>query len=349
MSLIRLAEERWLPDSIVRMGMRRLMRERLNHENNAAGGDHRSAVDAFAQQQRNSGVTIETDLANEQHYEVPAAFYLGVLGNRLKYSCGWWGDRNATLDSSEVEMLKLTCERAGIEDGMRVLDLGCGWGSLTLWIAEMYPRCKVTALSNSNSQRVYIEDVCRKRGLGNVQVITADVGSFETDDVFDRVASVEMFEHVRNHENLLARISNWLTPEGRLFVHVFCHRKLAYTFEREGEKNWMGRHFFSGGIMPSEDLFQRYQRDMLVEEQWWINGQHYGKTSEAWLEKLDGCEMDSRKVLAEANPSERPEVLVQRWRMFFMACAELFNFDGGEQWGVVHYRFKPKRVGSNIA
>ncbi|MGC6549071.1 MAG: SAM-dependent methyltransferase [Rubripirellula sp.] len=340
MTLIQMAERRWLPDPVIRMGMRRLLKERLEQEHHLTGGDHAAAVDAFAERQRRSVETIETHLANEQHYEVPADFFLKVLGSRLKYSCGWWENGEATLDSSEVSMLRTATERAEISDGMSILDLGCGWGSMTLWLAENYPNCRITALSNSKGQREHIESVCRERGYQNVQVITADVGEFDTDRRFDRVVSVEMLEHVRNHESLFARIANWLNPQGLFFVHVFCHRQLAYTFEQEGEKNWMGRHFFSGGIMPSEDLFARYQQSLKITDQWWINGNHYAKTSEAWLKKLDACQAEAESILGKANPSESAKVLVQRWRMFFMACAELFRFDGGEQWGVAHYRFE---------
>ncbi len=342
MTLIQMAEHRLLPDPVIRMGMRRLLRERLDTEHRVAGGDHAAAVDAFADRQRQSVVTIETHLANEQHYEVPAKFFQRVLGSRLKYSCGWWENDDTTLDASEIAMLRLSCERAGIEDGMRVLDLGCGWGSMTLWLAEHYPNCQITALSNSHGQRAHIEGVCKRRGYENVQVITTDVGEFDTDARFDRVISVETLEHVRNHESLFERIAKWLVPDGAFFVHVFCHRQLAYTFEQEGEKNWMGRHFFSGGIMPSEDLFSRYQEALEIKDQWWINGNHYAKTSEAWLEKLDGCSGEARKILGYANPDESARVMVQRWRMFFMACAELFRYDQGEQWGVSHYRFEVK-------
>lgn len=346
MSLIELAENRWLPDPVIRYGMRRLLRERLAQEHEIAAGNYELALDRFAERQRKSVVTIETHRANEQHYEVPAAFFELVLGSRLKYSCGWWDDDSSSLDESEEAMLRMTCQRAGIEDGMRILELGCGWGSLSLWMAEMFPNCRITSLSNSKSQREYIESVCRRRGFDNVRVITADVGEFDTEDVFDRVVSVEMFEHVRNHEQLLARIASWLVPDGKLFVHIFCHRNLAYTFETEGAKNWMGRHFFSGGIMPAEDLFHRYQRDLSVKEQWWINGQHYGKTCEAWLNRLDRYEQQAKTILADANPQASSKVSVQRWRMFFMACAELFWFDAGNQWGVAHYLFDVNRSGA---
>jgi cyclopropane-fatty-acyl-phospholipid synthase len=251
------------------------------------------------------------------------------------------------LDESEEAMLRLTCQRAGIEDGMRVLDLGCGWGSLSLWIAEQFPNCTITSLSNSASQKAFIEGKCAQRRFQNVQVVTADVGTFDSEATFDRVVSVEMFEHVRNHENLLSRIARWLTPEGKLFVHIFCHRNLAYTFETEGDKNWMGRHFFSGGIMPAEDLFLRYQRDLSLSQHWWINGQQYARTCEAWLSRLDALEGPARRALSGAAGNDSPKVMVQRWRMFFMACAELFKYDNGNEWGVGHYLFDVNQLGRN--
>jgi cyclopropane-fatty-acyl-phospholipid synthase len=344
MSLIQLAEKRWLPDPLIRYGMRRLLRDRLAQEESLAAGNYDRALDQFADRHRQSVVTIETHRANEQHYEVPPEFFEIVLGSHLKYSCGWWENDRVSLAESEAAMLRLTCERAQLEDGMQVLDLGCGWGSLSLWIAEHYPRCQITSLSNSASQKAFILKQCSNRKLQNVNVITADVGTFDTELKFDRVLSVEMFEHVRNHENLLARIAKWLDPTGLLFVHIFCHRKLAYTFESEGEDNWMGRHFFSGGIMPAEDLFYRYQRDLRIREQAWINGQHYAKTCEQWLRRLDDNEEAVQTVLRAASTGESPKVLVQRWRMFFMACAELFWFKGGEEWGVAHYLFDKQAV-----
>lgn len=339
MSLIQLAEQRWLPDPVIRFGMRRLLRERLDHEERLAGGKYDEALDRFADRHRESVVTIETHRANEQHYEVPADFFQLVLGSRLKYSCGWWDDTTTDLDESEEAMLRLSCERAGIANGMRVLDLGCGWGSLTLWIAEHYPDCEILSLSNSSSQRAFIEGQCQQKGFPNVSVVTDDVGEFDTDLKFDRVVSVEMFEHVRNHESLLARIAKWLGRDGRLFVHIFCHRNLAYTFETEGEKNWMGRHFFSGGIMPAEDLFLRYQKDLSVRDRWWINGGHYAQTCEQWLANLDAQSDAVERSLSGSTSDESPRVMVQRWRMFFMACAELFKYDRGNAWGVGHYLF----------
>jgi cyclopropane-fatty-acyl-phospholipid synthase len=339
MSLIQLAEKRWLPDPLIRYGMRKLLRERLQHERSLAAGGYDQALDQFAERQRQSLVTIETHRANEQHYEVPAEFFERVLGARLKYSCGLWEDPATSLDESEEAMLRVTCERAGIENGMRILDLGCGWGSLSLWMAEKFPECQITSLSNSSSQKAFIHRKCEQRGFANVNIITADVGNFDTTERFDRVVSVEMFEHVRNHEDLLSRIARWLVPHGQLFVHIFCHRNLAYTFESEGEQNWMGRHFFSGGIMPAKDLFLRYQRDLSVQQQWWIDGRQYARTCEAWLSRLDQQEAAVTRALASSPNSESPTVVLQRWRMFFMACAELFKFEDGNQWGVGHYLF----------
>lgn len=339
MSLIQLAEKRWLPDPLIRYGMRRMLKDRLEQERSLAGGQYEDALDRFADRQRQSVVTIETHRANEQHYEVPAKFFELVLGSRLKYSCGLWEDATTSLDESEEAMLRLTCERAGIENGMRILELGCGWGSLSLWMAEHFPDCQITSLSNSSSQKQFIDAKCKQRGFSNVNVITADVGTFDTPLQFDRVVSVEMFEHVRNHEDLLARIARWLAPDGKLFVHIFCHRNLAYTFETEGEENWMGRHFFSGGIMPAEDLFLRYQKDLSVEQQWWISGMQYAKTCEAWLSRLDKQSSEVKQSLTDTAGHESPNVLVQRWRMFFMACAELFKYESGNQWGVGHYLF----------
>jgi cyclopropane-fatty-acyl-phospholipid synthase len=346
MTLIQLAEQRLLPDRLIRFGMRRMLGERLAEQERMAAGQYDLALDQFAERLRDSAVTIDTHRANEQHYEVPAAFFQLVLGSRLKYSSGLWEDSQTTLDQSEEAMLRLTCERAELADGMRVLDLGCGWGSLTLWIAEQFPACQILSLSNSQSQREYIERQCRERGFHNVRVVTADIGVFDTEQTFDRVISVEMFEHVRNHEQLLSRVGRWLDPSGKLLVHIFCHRRLAYTFETDGDKNWMGRHFFSGGMMPAEDLFLRYRCQLAVSQQWWIHGRHYARTCRHWLTRLDASAAEAGRLLAASRSKDPPRVLVQRWRMFFMACAELFDFDHGNQWGVGHYLFEPKQVRS---
>jgi cyclopropane-fatty-acyl-phospholipid synthase len=282
------------------------------------------------------------EAANRQHYEVPAAFFVPVLGRRLKYSCAWWPPHVRTLDAAEEAMLALTCERAALQDGMEILELGCGWGSLTLWMAERFPGSRILAVSNSHSQRAFIDGRARERGLRNVTTLTCDMNDFESAERFDRVVSVEMFEHLRNYELLLGRIADWLRPNGRLFVHVFAHRYHAYPFEDKGRADWMARHFFTGGLMPSEDLLLHFQRDLVLEQRWRVSGTHYERTSNAWLENLDAHRAALLPVLAQAYGRGSEDLWLQRWRIFFLACAEMFGFRGGDEWGVAHYRFAPR-------
>jgi cyclopropane-fatty-acyl-phospholipid synthase len=341
-ALIGVAESGRLPDAWLRAGIRHLVAGR-QRETLAADFETRLARKlAFLDELRHGPIAVATERANQQHYEVPPAFFEQVLGPRLKYSCALFEPGVGSLAEAESRMLAATCERAGLEDGMRVLDLGCGWGSLTLWIAEQLPGCRVLGVSNSKPQREHILRRAAERGLSNVEVETTDVNGFEPERRFDRVVSVEMFEHVRNHEALLARIAGWLEPEGRLFVHHFCHREAAYPYEDEGSGDWMARHFFTGGIMPSEDLLLLRQRDLEVEAQWRVSGLHYEKTSNAWLANLDARGAAVREVLAGAYGERDAALWRQRWRMFFMACAELFGFRGGEEWFVTHVRMAPR-------
>ncbi|MCB9939138.1 MAG: class I SAM-dependent methyltransferase [Planctomycetaceae bacterium] len=333
MNLIELAETGLVPDWLIRIGIRRLLAKRIQTVTVSKLAD-------FTDTLRNSPLAVATDVANDQHYEVPAAFFEKVLGPRLKYSSCFFDRTDASLAEAEVEMLRRTCERALIKDGMRVLELGCGWGSLTLWIAEQFPACDITAVSNSASQRSFIEARARERGLTNVRVITADMRDFATRETFDRIVSVEMFEHMRNYELLFRRVSKWLEPDGKAFVHVFCHRNSPYLFETEGAANWMGRHFFTGGMMPSEDLFSHFADDLAIEKQWRVNGMHYWRTCEAWLNNLDH-HRDAILDCFRADLSDREaELSLQRWRIFFMACAELFRYRGGDEWFVSHYLFE---------
>jgi cyclopropane-fatty-acyl-phospholipid synthase len=336
MKLIELAERRWLPEKLIRLGIRKRLRDRIKKETVAAGD---SGVTEFAQQLRCGPIVVGSEEANEQHYEVPAAFFQRVLGERMKYSCAYWSKKQTSLDSAEAEMLELTCRRAGIEDGMRVLELGCGWGSTALWMAENYPRCEILAVSNSHRQRRYIEEQCTQCRLTNVQVVTADIADFETTRRFDRVISVEMFEHMRNYEMLLARIANWLKPDGKLFVHIFCHRELAYLFEENGTSDWMARHFFTGGIMPSKNLLLQFQDDLRLQHKWHVDGKHYAKTCEAWLHNLDRHKAELLGIFRAGLGDQRAQIQLQRWRIFFMACSKLFNYSGGNEWQVVHYLF----------
>lgn len=288
-------------------------------------------------------VAEQTDAANEQHYEVPSRFFELSLGPHLKYSCGYWPDRVATLADSEAAMLALTAERAALDNGQDVLELGCGWGSLSLWMAEHYPQSTVTSVSNSATQKAFIDARARDRGLTNLTVVTANMRDFDAPSTYDRVVSVEMFEHMRNYRELLARVARWLRPDGRAFVHIFCHRDYSYPFETDEGNDWMARHFFSGGIMPSFHIFDHFAEHLTVAEQWAVNGTHYEKTSNAWLAKLDQNAAEARQILAAANAAASPTVLLQRWRMFYMACAELFGLNGGDDWFVGHYQFTKNR------
>lgn len=340
MVALAMAERGLVPDWLVRRGIRHLLRQRLVDESHDIDTKIEQRVAGFAEELRSSPIVIESEAANEQHYEMPAAFFRHVLGPRMKYSSGYWADTQTDLRRSEEHMLDLTCRRAELEDGMTVLDLGCGWGSLALWIAERYPRCHVAAVSNSNSQREFIESRCRYLGLRNLKVRTCNVAELQFKQQFDRVLSVEMFEHVRNYELLLRRIRAWLADEGKLFVHIFCHRELAYPFEDRGSSDWMSRHFFTGGIMPAENLLSHFQDDLQLEEQCRVSGLHYARTCEAWLQKLDRTRPELLRILDASQNSSPADVQLQRWRMFFMACAELFRYGNGEEWFVGHYRFR---------
>ena len=344
---IDLCEHGWIPDFLARFGMRRLMAQRLQQESADHGEQEFIRFRHYLDDLRQSKIALETDAANEQHYELPAGFFEQCLGENLKYSCCWWDDSLSGsladgLDQAEARMLDMTCERAELEDGLRILELGCGWGSLTVWMARKYPQARITAVSNSASQREYINGRLAAENLDNVEVITADANDFTTQQRFDRVVSVEMFEHMRNYGALMERISGWLVPGGKLFVHIFCHKQLMYPFTTEGEYDWMGKYFFTGGLMPAESTLLYFQDHMTIEDQWRVSGQHYEKTSNAWLERMDRNRGAIMPVLRDAY-GDQAEVWFQRWRMFYMAVAELFGYRDGTEWMVAHYRFgKPQ-------
>ncbi len=334
---IGLAERGLLPDPLLRLGIRRLCAERLRQE---YAGDWFERLRARIHELRQSPIAIETEAANTQHYEVPPAFFVASLGRRLKYSSCYYPTGRETLDEAELAMLDLYLERGEFRDGQDVLELGCGWGSLTLTLAERFPNSRITGVSNSAFQREFIEARARERGLGNVRILTRDVNRLELDAAtFDRCISIEMFEHMRNYETLLGRISSWLRPGGKLFVHIFCHREVCYPFERDGDHDWMARHFFTGGLMPSADTLLWFQRDLRIEEQWRVPGTHYEKTANHWLQNQDARRDAVLKILAEAYGDDRALLWHQRWRMFWMACAELFGYRDGSEWLVGHYRF----------
>ena len=337
MSLITLCERGFIPDALTRFGMRRLCKTRLHDE---YAGDWKTRQTAWVATLKQSAVAIETQAANDQHYEVPPPFFVASLGKRLKYSSCFYANGNETLDQAEEAMLAIYCERAELSDGQAILELGCGWGSLTLWMAEKYPNAKITAVSNSKPQREFIEARCRERGFTNVHVITCDVNKLELEpSQFDRAVSIEMFEHMRNYDVLLERLSTWLKPAAKLFVHIFCHREVAYPFEVKGETDWMSQYFFTGGLMPAFDTFRHFDQHLRIEADWKVSGTHYEKTSNHWLANMDKNKTEIMRVFAQCYGAELSAVWFQRWRMFYMACAELFGFDDGREWLVGHYRF----------
>jgi len=340
---LEMTERGVVPDRLVRVGIRRLLQGRLTE---IAANDPATAAtqtEAFVAAMRDAPVALLPHLANEQHYEVPSAFFGHVLGPRRKYSSAWWPEGVHGLDAAEDAALTATAEHAGLADGQRILELGCGWGSLTLWMAARYPHARITAVSNSYSQRAHIEAELQRRGLANVQVVTANVAELQCAERFDRVVSVEMFEHLRNWPEMFRRVSGWLEPNGRFFMHVFVHRGTPYSFEARDASDWMARHFFSGGMMPSDDLALRFQDHLALVERWRWDGTHYARTSEAWLENMDAQREAIMPILAETYGVDHAALWWMRWRLFFMSCAELFGHDRGREWWVAHYLFEPRR------
>ncbi len=337
-----LLERDLLPDWLIRAGIRRLLERRLRDEDKGDVEAQQAHFMRLVAELRQSPVAIATREANEQHYELPCEFFELVLGRRLKYSSCYFEPGVTSLDEAEAAMLALTCERARLRDGDEILELGCGWGSLTLWMAEHYPSARITAVSNSRTQKQFIDARAAARGLRNVEVVTRDVNvlEFPPDRRFDRVVSVEMFEHVRNHATLLERIAGWLRPGGTLFVHIFAHARFAYPFEVRDDSDWMARYFFTGGLMPSDHLLLYFQDHVRLREHWRVSGTHYQRTAEAWLANMDRHRLRVMPVLAATYGAAEARRWWVYWRVFFMSCAELFGYSGGREWLVSHYLFE---------
>jgi len=336
-------EQGLVPDSVIRGGIRRLLRSRLA-ELRADDVEQAARTTARFIAEMNIGpIAPLPHKANEQHYELPPEFFAEALGPQRKYSACYWGADVQDLAAAEEQALALTCEHAQLADGQHVLELGCGWGSLTLYMAARFPRSTITAVSNSVPQRDYIVAEARRRALDNIEVITCDMNSFAIERHFDRIVSVEMFEHMRNYSRLFENLRGWLTPDGKFFMHIFVHRSVPYAFEDLDADDWMSRHFFSGGMMPSAALPLHFQRHLRLERQWNWNGQHYEKTANAWLANLDARRARVLPILEANYGREGAAIWLQRWRIFFMACAELWGFRDGREWFVGHYLFQPQR------
>ncbi|MBI3652910.1 MAG: class I SAM-dependent methyltransferase [Acidobacteria bacterium] len=336
----RLLERNLVPDRLIRLIIRRICAARLREQQVGGAAQQALRKHQFIAELQHSPIAIHTQDANAQHYEVPAEFFHAVLGKRLKYSCGYWPDGVQTLDESEAAMLELYCQRAQLEDGQEVLELGCGWGSLSLYLAERFPQSRIVGVSNSRTQKAFIEAQAKHSGLSNLEIRTADMNDFDAAAQFDRIVSIEMFEHMRNYETLLSRIASWLKPDALLFVHIFTHKQFAYPYEVRDASDWMAKYFFTGGIMPSDDLLGEFQQDLKLIEHWQVDGTHYQKTSEAWLTRMDDQREKILELFAQTYGEAQKRRWLVRWRLFFMACAELFGYQGGSQWLVSHYLFK---------
>ncbi|MBF5037966.1 class I SAM-dependent methyltransferase [Methylophilus sp. 13] len=336
---LKLAEKGYLSDALIRKGIQRLCKSRLEEISEQDCEHAQSSLVQFVQAMAQAEIAPLPEKANAQHYEVPANFYQYCLGSNRKYSSCFWLPDTRTLDEAEQLALTQTCAHAQLHDGQHILELGCGWGSLTLWMASHYPQAQITGVSNSASQREYIMGQAKARGLSNIHILTADMNVFDTEQTYDRIVSVEMFEHMRNYQVLYGKVARWLKPGGLFFKHIFVHRYTPYAFDVKAEDDWMSQYFFSGGMMPSDDLPLYFQDDLKLLDKWRWDGTHYEKTANAWLQLMDQNHQALTPVLASIYGQADAEMWRQRWRIFFMACAELFGYNHGQTWWVSHYLF----------
>ena len=330
-----------VPDFLIRFGIRRLLKDKLKNELKDGVEFGQERFIKLTNQLRASPIAVETQKANEQHYELPTEFFQLCLGKHLKYSSAYWKPATDHLDQAEEDMLRITGERADLADGQSILELGCGWGSLSLFMAKKFPYAKIVGVCNSKTQKEYIDSKAREQGLRNLEIIVCDMNIFESSKQFDRVVSVEMFEHMRNYEKLMEKISRFLKPGGKLFVHIFSHREHSYLYNEQEESDWIGRYFFTGGIMPSDHLLLYFQKDFQIDHHWRVSGIHYQKTAESWLRKMDKNKEQILPIFEKTYGPEYAKWWVY-WRVFYMACAELWGYKNGTEWMVSHYRFIKK-------
>ncbi|KAF9616998.1 hypothetical protein IFM89_033068 [Coptis chinensis] len=331
-----------LPDLIVRKLTKLLLSTRLRDGYKPTSQEQLDHLLQFAHSLQDMPIAIKTETPKSQHYELPTSFFNMVLGKNMKYSCCYFLDNSSTLEDAEKAMLDLYCERAQIKDGHTVLDIGCGWGSLSLFIAQKYINCKVTGICNSTTQKAYIDSQCRDLQLQNVEIIVADISTFEMDASFDRLFSIEMFEHMKNYKELLKKVSKWMKQDSLLFVHHFCHKSFAYHFEDTNDDDWITRYFFTGGTMPSANLLLYFQEDVSVVNHWLVNGKHYAQTSEEWLKRMDLNLTSIKPIMEKTYGKDSAVKWTAYWRTFFISVAELFGYNNGEEWMVVLFLFKKK-------
>ncbi|MFP4198191.1 MAG: SAM-dependent methyltransferase [Halanaerobium sp.] len=341
-----------VPDFLLRKGIRRTIKGRVKKQNKLSVSERFYYLNQFISELKKQPIAVETEAANEQHYELPPEFFEQILGRNLKYSCSYWSDDlsykklkkqndlQQRLDRAEDEMLKLTAKRAEIKNGQNILELGCGWGSLSFYLAKKFPDSRIIAVSNSKLQINYINQLAAKNRIENLRAVKADINNFTIEASFDRVVSIEMFEHMRNYKKLMQKVNSFLREEGKLFVHIFTHQFYPFTYQDSKNTDWMARYFFSGGTMPSQDLLHYFSGDLSLEKQWAVSGSHYQKTLEVWLAIMDQKKHSIYPILESTYGAEKAEKWWNYWRLFFMSSAEFFGYNNGDEWFISHYLFQ---------